>query len=55
MKPKIEGRGKRERLFTILTIPSEPALPWKLPHLYKYEMQQISESQYFFLQPSVTV
>ena len=35
---KIEGR-ERKCLFIILTIPSKPDLPWKLPHLKEIEIQ----------------
>ena len=42
---KIEGR-ERKCLFIILTIPSEPDLPWKLPHLKEIEIQWISENKH---------
>ena len=34
---KIEDR-ERKCLFIILTIPSEPDFPWKLPHLKEIEI-----------------
>ena len=42
---KIEGR-ERKCLFIILTIPSKPDLPWKLPHLKEIEIQWISENKH---------